>query len=278
MNPKMQGREFQGKDISLQGELPNMRLANTIIPNGISPPEHEEHAKRSFRRPEGPNMNFQGGNIRIEGPNSKLSTNDFPQKNPNISLQYDVPNFGRGGNLNLKFQTGENQMGRYEVPRENLSLKPQYDVPRFGRGPEEFSQRVDITRINNQEPVANFGRGEKVKRAGFNPNQGQEEQNNQNNQFYFNNRGGQNSGANLTGSYVRATGNRNEEYLRKTYNYYGEYRDKSTVRIYFEISIECLLKFTQEGGQKVKFLREENEFIIIFQKFLNNKFLKGRYK
>lgn len=235
MNPKMQSREFQGKDISFQGEFPNMRLANTIIPSGNSPPEHEEHAKRSFRRPEGPNMKFKGGNVRIEGPNVNLS-----KKSPMIRPMYDVPNFGRGANLNLNFQPEENQMGRYEVPRENLSLKTpqtgqlQYDVPRFGRGPEEFSQRVDITRINNQEPVANFGRGEKIKRGGFNPNQGPEEPNNQNNQFYFNNRGGQNTGANLTGSYVRATGNRNEEYLRKTYNYYGEYHDKSTVKIYLK--------------------------------------------
>ena len=260
MNPKMQSREFQGKDISLQGEFPNMRLANTIIPRGISPPEHEERAKRSFRRPEGPNMNFKpegpnmnfkpegpnmnfkGGNVHIEGPNIKLSTPDFPKKSPMIRPQYDVPNFGRGANLNLNFQTEENQMGRYEVPRENLNLslktsqtggQLQYDVPRFGGGPEGFSQRMDITRINNQEPVANYGRSEKIKRGGFNPNQGPEESNNQSNQFYFNNKG-QNSGTNLTGSYVRATGNKNEEYLRKTYNYYGEYRDKSNVRIYLK--------------------------------------------
>ena len=194
-------------------------------------------------------MNFKGSNVRIEGPNINLSTGDLPKKSPFVRPLYDVPNFGRGANLNLNLnlQTEENQMGRYEVPRENLSLKidegylrkpqtgqVQYDVPRFGRGPEEFNQKVDITRINNQEPVANFGRGEKIKRGGFNPNQGPEEPNNQNNQFYFNNRGGQNSGANLTGSYVRATGNRNEEYLRKTYNYYGEYRDKSAVRIYLK--------------------------------------------
>ena len=309
MAPKASNREFQGKDISLQSEFPNMRMANTIQPARLSPPEHEENVKRSFRRPEGPKIGVPGGRIegpnisigggfnerRIEGPNMNIGGgfNERRLEGPNINIpgggfnerRIEGPNIRvSGGGFNERRIEGPNinipgggfhehriegpkmniayeeppkrslmTRPQYEVPhfgREDVNLRMegatqfqgtgpqtgqvQYDVPKFGGSQEEFSKRVDITRIDNQEPRANFGRGEKVKRSGF--NQGQEEQGNQ---FYFNNKGGQNQ-ANLTGSYVRAGGNKNDEYLRKTYNYYGEYRDKSNVRIYFVCrSFEC---------------------------------------
>jgi len=255
----MPPREFQGKDIQIPGQdFPNMRMANTIQPNR-NIPERDEQVKRSMRKPEPPNFGFHEDlpnrnmmprpqnqyevpNFAIREPegqfNNRMNINNNAQnfgrgtegiKRP--QLQYEVPNFGRESDIRINNNNNVPHFGR---ATEGIKRPQQLDVPNFGRGREEFSQRVDISRMNNnQEPLPNFGRQENVKRSGMPMKQQIPTQEDQNNPFLFNNKNNNNNVNNLTGSYVRPGGNKNnDDYLRKTYNYYGEYRDKSNVKFF----------------------------------------------
>ncbi len=58
-------------------------------------------------------------------------------------------------------------------------------------------------------------------------------------QFYYNNK----NNANETGSYVRSGGQKNEEYMRKTYNFYGDYREKLNVFIRYDLIFTMIFIF-----------------------------------
>ena len=97
--------------------------------------------------------------------------------------------------------------------------------PPLNQGREEFNRREPNRNFREEAPL-HQGREEFTKRGDLSkmlkPNkEGTGE-------FYFNNK----NNANVTGSYVRSGGNKNEEYMRKTYNYYGDYRDKLNVFIF----------------------------------------------
>lgn len=185
-------------------------MVNTIGPDSRPPiPEREETEKRSHYRAEA--GRFKAG---------------VYEEHPKRNMMGNPGGYGSVGGAKVVRSQFLNGAGhRFGNEAENID----YDVPNFGRGRTEFSQRIDLSNINNIGERNNFAeRGERVKRAGVKPgNQPSEEHENP---FFFNNKNNANNLNNVTGSYVRGpAGNKNDEYLRKTYNYYGEYRDKSLV-------------------------------------------------
>lgn len=218
-------------------------------------PQHREIRPEFEERREGLKKSYQGN---LKGASNFYKEDlqvNFRNAQDNYSGRYDEKrqDFRNIQDRNFR-NTTENYSGRFEEKRQDLRNTQERN---FRNVPENLSMRVEGKRQDFRNPQENFlvkqdelnqsfkgnanflnnsqnaggYREETAKRSHNIPPPDNTKKIDQQNDFYFNNNNNIEKTRAMAGggSYVKGNLNKNNEYIRRTYNLYGDYKEKPTV-------------------------------------------------
>lgn len=244
----MSQKNFAQNAIQEPEEVTKMRMVYTMGP------QHRELRPEFEERREGLKKSYQGN---LKGPNN-FSKEDqqvnFRNAQENYSGRYDEKRQDLRNVQDRNFRNmANNYSERFDEKRQDIRNTQDNN---FRNAPQNFSMRIDDKRQDFRNPQENIlikngeinqsfkgntnflnnsqnagGHREETAKRSHNITNDNQKRVDQQNDFYFNNNNNNEKRAMAGGasSYVKGNLNKNTEYIRKTYNLYGDYKEKSTV-------------------------------------------------